>query len=105
MARQRRESDRDGELTWRRRCAPTEALGGNLRLEVAVRNVVRPGDRKQDLLDDLAVGIAELRLQRHRRLFVEPQPVAEPELVLRHDRDQPGVAAEHRVPVHFASMV
>ena len=66
------------------------------RHQIAVRNVLRHVQAgKQDLLDHLAARIAQLRLQRHGRVLIQPQTIAETILILGRDGDHPGGAAEH----------
>ena len=65
------------------------------RRQIAVRNALRHVEaRKEYLLDHLAARIAELGLERHGGLFIEPQPIAEAELILGIDRDDSRGAPE-----------
>ena len=67
----------------------------HLRLEHGVGNALRQIDGgEHDLLDDFAGLVAELGLERHGSLLVDPQPVAVAIFVARMQRDHARGAAE-----------
>ncbi len=72
---------------------PLESFTRNRGLQLIGRNAVAQIEfGKEDLLDDLAVPVAELGLERHGRFLVKPELVAIAVLIARLDLDHLGLA-------------
>ena len=78
----------------------------HLRLEHRIGNALGQIDGgEHDLLDHLARLIAELRLERHRSFFVDPQAVTVAVLVARMQRDDARLAAEQALAFATADFI
>ena len=78
----------------------------HLRLEHGIGNALRQIDAgEQDLLDDLAGLVAELGLERHGSLLVDPQAIAVAIFIARMQRDHARGAAEQSLAFAAADLV
>src|ERR1700687_1527379 len=85
---------------------PAVITGVDRRLELAVGDVRgQPQVGEDDLLEHLALAVAQLRLERHGRGFVDPDAITISQLVHRYHRDHAGIATRDARLLQFGDLV